>query len=170
MKYKYLQGSSRDNDSSPIRKRLPVLHPSYDMPTRIISLFCLNNTFHTGLPADIHYLFFGNYILNWQNGKYRIYTNECSKKSIYDFSSIQHISINDKGLFFAFLSILPSIFMFVLKEMHLWFLYLSPLKDLILLDEILHAWPSPWGQSNKWNCQVAFFNKHMRPCKYLRTV
>ena len=89
---------------------------------------------------------------------------------IYCFSSVLHISIDDKRLFFAFLSILQSVFMFVLKEMHLWFLYLSPLKDLILLVEILHAWPSPWGQSNKWNCQVAFFNKHMSPCKYLRTV
>ena len=92
------------------------------------------------------------------------------EKSIYDFFSVLHISIDDKRLFFAFLSILPSVFMFVLKEMHLWSFYLSPLKDLILLFEILHAWPSPWGQSNKWNCQVAFFNKHMSPCKYLRTV
>ena len=58
---------------------------------------------------------------------------------IHDFSSIQHISIDDKRLFFAFLSILPSVFMFVLKEMHLWIFYLSPLKDLILLVEILHA-------------------------------
>ena len=58
---------------------------------------------------------------------------------IYYFSSIHHISIDDKRLFFTFLSILQSVFMFVLKEMHFWIFYLSPLKDLILLVEILHA-------------------------------